>query len=77
MLLQSELRAFLNKFRPFTAYKVSFFSSFRTQINIVKNAERTVMEKTNQPKYYVKSENQLLLCENIGWKNHSCLILKP
>ena len=37
----------------------------------------TVVIKTNHSRYYVKSENQLLLCENLGWKNDLYLILKP
>ena len=28
----------------------------------------TVVKKTNGTRYYVKSENQLLLCENLGLK---------
>ena len=36
----------------------------------------TVVEKTNQPRYYVKSENQLLLCENLGLKKKLIPYLK-
>ena len=34
----------------------------------------TVVEKTNGTRYSIKSENQLLLCENLGLKNGLYLI---
>ena len=34
----------------------------------------TVLCKTKEPRYYVKSENQLLLCENLGLKKGLYLI---
>ena len=36
----------------------------------------TVVVTSVLTRYYVKSENQLLLCENLGWKNDLYHILK-
>ena len=43
----------------------------------VKYVQDTVVATSVLTRYYVKSENQLLLCENLGWKNDLYLILKP